>query len=279
MGDTVNKYHEELHHAQRTEGGGPRPHVRRLSSTVKAGARLRRKGTKAERRKWQPLHEVGGPAMRASISEAAGADGSPFLDAMAEASAANHGVERGGLKNCVLKHRARRRAPSRTHAPRLAPPTPPSLTSFPSPSSPRPSPQVGIITDVIALRSLPLHAVEIAVVFADVKDNDTQAHGGSDLQIADSEAITSTVLLRELHAQAPRSPADLPRPLQTSSRPPPDLPRSARAAAQGYQEPLHAEGHRPGARPAEAHHRHAGGRRAHAAAARQGARPPQAEVR
>ena len=29
-------------------------------------------------------------------SEAAGADGSPFLDAMAEASAANHGVERGG---------------------------------------------------------------------------------------------------------------------------------------------------------------------------------------
>ena len=73
---------------------------------------------------------------------------------------------RGGLANCVLHHR------------------------------------VGATTDVIALRQLPLTIIDVAVVFADVNENDVHAHGGSELQIADSEAITSTVLLRELHAQA-----------------------------------------------------------------------------
>ena len=53
-----------------------------------------------------------------------------------------------------------------------------------------------------ALRQLPLTHIDIVLVFADVNENDVHAHGGSELQIADSEAITSTVLLRELHAQA-----------------------------------------------------------------------------
>ena len=54
---------------------------------------------------------------------------------------------------------------------------------------------------MIALRQLPLHQIDVAAVFADVNDDDVRAHGGSELQIADSEAITSTVLLREMHAQ------------------------------------------------------------------------------
>ena len=43
--------------------------------------------------------------------------------------------------------------------------------------------------------------MDVCVIFADVNEDDVRAHGGSELQIADSEAITSTVLLREMHAQ------------------------------------------------------------------------------
>ena len=48
---------------------------------------------------------------------------------------------------------------------------------------------------------LPLSTMDVCVIFADVNEDDVRAHGGSELQIADSEAITSTVLLREMHAQ------------------------------------------------------------------------------
>ena len=107
---------------------------------------------------------------RRSVQAGAGKAPPPPEDSAAEAKAAAEPEQkevlgRGPLQNCILHHR------------------------------------VGSTTDVIALRQLPLHQIDVAAVFADVNDDDVRAHGGSELQIADSEAITSTVLLREMHAQ------------------------------------------------------------------------------
>jgi len=65
--------------------------------------------------------------------------------------------------------------------------------------------RVGNPTEEIALRQLPLKLMDVALVFADVDlthHGPLRSHGGTELQIQDSEAITSTLLLREMHAQA-----------------------------------------------------------------------------
>ena len=61
---------------------------------------------------------------------------------------------------------------------------------------------VGYTTNEAALRRLPLQRATIAIVMADVNEDDTSAYGGAELQIADSEAFTSALLLRKLHSQA-----------------------------------------------------------------------------
>ena len=65
--------------------------------------------------------------------------------------------------------------------------------------------RVGNPTEEIALRQLPLKLMDVALVFAGVDmthQGPLRSHGGTELQIQDSEAITSTLLLREMHAQA-----------------------------------------------------------------------------
>ena len=57
---------------------------------------------------------------------------------------------------------------------------------------------VGYTTDLVALRRLPIARASVAVIVADVDDRDASGYGGSELQIADSEAMTSTILLRRL---------------------------------------------------------------------------------
>ena len=61
------------------------------------------------------------------------------------------------------------------------------------------------LTLTLALRQLPLKRMDVALVFAGVDlthHGPLRSHGGTELQIQDSEAITSTLLLREMHAQA-----------------------------------------------------------------------------
>ncbi|KAK7231065.1 monovalent cation:H+ antiporter [Aureococcus anophagefferens] len=57
---------------------------------------------------------------------------------------------------------------------------------------------VGFPTDKTQLKRLPLTRLEAAIVMAD-EASDKRATGGSELQLQDSETVTSTVLLRDLH--------------------------------------------------------------------------------
>ena len=60
----------------------------------------------------------------------------------------------------------------------------------------------GYTTDERAMRRLPIASANAAVVVADSNANeDSEALGGAELQIADSEALTSTILLRRLRAE------------------------------------------------------------------------------
>ena len=59
----------------------------------------------------------------------------------------------------------------------------------------------GYTTDERAMRRLPLARADAAVVVADANEDDVEALGGAELQIADSEALTSTVLLRRLRVE------------------------------------------------------------------------------
>jgi hypothetical protein len=60
----------------------------------------------------------------------------------------------------------------------------------------------GFTTDERAMRKLPLSKADSAVVVADTTNkDDADANGGEELQIADAEAITSTVLLRRLRQE------------------------------------------------------------------------------
>jgi hypothetical protein len=68
----------------------------------------------------------------------------------------------------------------------------------------------GYTTDEKAIRRLPLHRADAAVVVADASEDDHEAHGGSELQIADSEALTSTILLRRLRSEIERSTPTVP---------------------------------------------------------------------
>ena len=71
--------------------------------------------------------------------------------------------------------------------------------------------RVGNPTEEIALRQLPLLTMSMALVFADEESvgkaasGPLRSHGGTELLMKDSEAITSTLLLREMHAQAHRA--------------------------------------------------------------------------
>ena len=58
---------------------------------------------------------------------------------------------------------------------------------------------VGFATDVSQLRRLPLATLEAAIVMADIDQNAVQSTSGAELQLADSETITSTLLLRDMH--------------------------------------------------------------------------------
>jgi len=77
---------------------------------------------------------------------------------------------------------------------------------------------VGFTTDVTAMRKLPIEEADSAVIVADVDDtiNPSDTGGGAELQIADSEAITSTVLFqrerRRLELEAAKNGRNL-RPL------------------------------------------------------------------
>jgi len=67
----------------------------------------------------------------------------------------------------------------------------------------------GYTTDEKAIRRLPLSRADAAVVVADANSNENEddALGGAELQIADSEALTSTILLRRLRIEFERSAA------------------------------------------------------------------------
>ena len=58
---------------------------------------------------------------------------------------------------------------------------------------------VGFATDVSQLRRLPLATLEAAIVMADVDEGAVQSTSGAELQLADSETITATLLLRDMH--------------------------------------------------------------------------------
>ena len=58
---------------------------------------------------------------------------------------------------------------------------------------------VGFATDVSQLRRLPLATLEAAIVMADIDQNAVQSTSGAELQLADSETITSTLLLADMH--------------------------------------------------------------------------------
>ena len=62
----------------------------------------------------------------------------------------------------------------------------------------------GYTTDERAMRRLPLNRADAAVVVADANEDDVEALGGAELQIADSEALTSTILLRRLRGEIER---------------------------------------------------------------------------
>jgi len=68
----------------------------------------------------------------------------------------------------------------------------------------------GYTTDERAMRRLPLARADAAVVVSDVNDDDKSALGGAELQIADSEALTSTILLRRLRTQVECEEPDAP---------------------------------------------------------------------
>ena len=73
----------------------------------------------------------------------------------------------------------------------------------------------GYTTDERAMRRLPLARADAAVVVADTNEDDAGAGlgeggGGAELQIADSEALTSTILLRRLHAEISLGQKDAP---------------------------------------------------------------------
>jgi len=73
----------------------------------------------------------------------------------------------------------------------------------------------GFTTDMNAMRKLPIDRANAVVVVADTNPNDaTSGNGGSDLQIADSECLTSTILLRRLHTELAKS-------MVASGKPPP----------------------------------------------------------
>ena len=59
----------------------------------------------------------------------------------------------------------------------------------------------GYTTDERAMRRLPLARADAAVVVADANEDDVEALGGAELQIADSESLTSTILLRRLRTE------------------------------------------------------------------------------
>lgn len=73
----------------------------------------------------------------------------------------------------------------------------------------------GYTTDERAMRRLPLARADAAVVVADTNEDDAggglgEGGGGAELQIADSEALTSTILLRRLHAEISLGQKDAP---------------------------------------------------------------------
>jgi len=101
-------------------------------------------------------------------SEGLALDGGPATkDFGGEADEAEDDSE-GGLRNCTIQH------------------------------------VYGYTTDKRAMLRLPLGRADAAVVVADADENDKQACGGAELQIADAEALTSTILLRRLHQQIAR---------------------------------------------------------------------------
>jgi len=59
----------------------------------------------------------------------------------------------------------------------------------------------GYTTDERAMRRLPLARADAAVIVADANEDDVEALGGAELQIADSESLTSTILLRRLRTE------------------------------------------------------------------------------
>uniref|UniRef100_A0A7S3BZW2 Uncharacterized protein n=1 Tax=Haptolina ericina TaxID=156174 RepID=A0A7S3BZW2_9EUKA len=64
----------------------------------------------------------------------------------------------------------------------------------------------GFVTDGNAMKQLPIDRANAAVVQADTSLSDTSqgGNGGSDLQIADSEALASTIHLRAIHSSIMR---------------------------------------------------------------------------
>ena len=62
----------------------------------------------------------------------------------------------------------------------------------------------GYTTDILALQRLPIARAHVAFIVADVgssSEKDGDSGGGSELQIADSDAMTSTILLRQLREE------------------------------------------------------------------------------
>ena len=59
----------------------------------------------------------------------------------------------------------------------------------------------GFTTDENAMKKLPIGRANAVVVVADTNPNDSvSGNGGAELQIADSECLTSTILLRRIHS-------------------------------------------------------------------------------
>ena len=68
----------------------------------------------------------------------------------------------------------------------------------------------GFTTDERAIRSPPLAKADAAVVVADANEEEGEALGGAELQIADSEALTTTIILRRLRSEVERENTSVP---------------------------------------------------------------------